>query len=92
MGDCKEIVLFVKGFFVYIVPLGSTHWHRYVCWFFVILYLSVVSFMQWSIIECKGYFTGLFFMYAGVAGCVGCGGVGGECGFRCLMLLYYVPL
>ena len=48
--------------------------------------------MQWSIIECKGYFTGLVFMYAGVAGCVGCGGVGGECGFRCLMLLYYVPL
>jgi hypothetical protein len=33
--------------------------------------------MQWSIIECIGYFIGLFFMSTGVAMCVGCDGVGG---------------
>ena len=62
---------------MYIVPLDNIHWHRYVCWFFIILYLSVVDFMQWSIIDCIGYFIGLFFMCTGVVGCVGCGGVSG---------------
>jgi hypothetical protein len=44
---------------------------------FIILYLSVVGFMQWSIIGCIGYFIGLFFMCTGVARCVGCKRVGG---------------
>lgn len=55
----------------------TDHWHRYVWYCFVILYLSFVVFDLWFSILCIGNLMGLFFMLGGGFGCWGCCGCGG---------------
>jgi hypothetical protein len=56
---------------------GSIHWHLYVLYSLVILYLSFLMFSLCSVIVCMGYFDGLLVMLLGgwvSGGC--CGGEG----------------
>ena len=46
---------------LYVVWFWSVHWHRYVLYFFVILYLSFVSFVLWFIIVMYGKFYWVVF-------------------------------
>ena len=53
---------------LYTVLFWSDHWHRYVLNFFVILYLSLVSFDLWFNIMWMGNLSGLFFYVGGWVG------------------------
>ena len=50
---------------LYVVLFWSDHWHRVVLKFFVILYLSLVSFELWFSIMWMGNLSGLFFVLGG---------------------------
>ena len=51
--------------FLYIILFWRVHWHKYVLYFFVILYLSFVVFVLWSNIALMLYLIGLFFTLRG---------------------------
>ena len=59
---------------LYIVWSCNSHWYKYELQFFVILYLSLVSFSSWFIMACIGNLFGLFIIFAGGDGCWGCCG------------------
>lgn len=62
---------------VYVRLFGSDHWHRYVSYFLVILYLSWVLMVLWKRILVIGNWWGLCLMCAGGGGCSRGGGMGG---------------
>ena len=82
----------------YVVWFDPVHWQRYVLWFFVILYLSLVSLNLCFIIACIGNLCGLFvilgggwFIWAG-CGIVGCIGFSTILGCRSLLFVMYCSL
>lgn len=53
---------------LYIILLGSFHWHRKVWCVFEILYLSLLWFSLWSSIECMGNLVGFLVIFGGGLG------------------------
>ena len=47
---------------LYVILFSRVHWHKYVLYFFVILYLSFEMFVLWSNIMLMPNLMGLFFM------------------------------
>ena len=62
---------------LYVILFCNDHWHRYVLYFFVSLYLSCVSFSLWFSVACMGNLLRLFIILGGGFGCRGNSGCSG---------------
>ena len=70
---------------LYVMLFCTDHWHRYVLYLRVILYLSFVSFDLWFSMLCMGNCSGLFITLGGGCVCCICLGSGVIAGFSIVL-------